>query len=54
MPVSEWATGLGKFLVIIRMERKEKARRKQEELLTRPPPKFWLKGALFFSNGEKA
>lgn len=45
MPVTEWASSLGKFLVIIRMERKEKARRKQEEPLARPP-KLWLGKAL--------
>lgn len=38
MPVSKWATCLGKFLVVIRMERKEKARRKQERLLARLSP----------------
>jgi hypothetical protein len=53
MPVSEWAIRSGKFLVIIRMERKEKARRKQEELLARPP-KFWLRQALLRSNEENA
>lgn len=38
MSVSEWAAGLRVALVIIRLEREERARGEQEELLAMPPP----------------
>ena len=38
MSVSEWAAGLRVVLVIIRLEREERARGEQEELLAMRPP----------------